>query len=108
MITNLLQGTKPPLLVTQHQQSPRQLVLLSATGAHVLTFLRPVDQLRQMLEESGGAESNIVKEFFSAMTPTQACATALIIATDPHRPNAQVCMKGCLFFFFLFLSLSSK
>ncbi|XP_042856337.1 nuclear pore complex protein Nup155-like [Penaeus japonicus] len=84
------QGTKPPLLVTQHQQSPRQLVLLSATGAHVLTFLRPVDQLRQMLEESGGAESNIVKEFFSAMTPTQACATALIIATDPHRPNAQV------------------
>lgn len=84
------QGTKPPLLVTQHQQSPRQLVLLSATGAHVLTFLRPVDQLRQMLEESGGAESNMVKEFFSAMTPTQACATALIIATDPHRPNAQV------------------
>lgn len=83
-------GTRPPLLVTQHQQAPRQLVLLSANGAHILTFQRPVDQLRQLLEEAGGPESSIIKEFFSAMTPTQACATALILATDPSNQNAQV------------------
>ncbi|XP_066949536.1 nuclear pore complex protein Nup155 isoform X2 [Macrobrachium rosenbergii] len=84
------QGTQPPLLVTQHQQAPRQLVLLSANGAHILTFQRPVDQLRQLLEEAGGAESSIIKDFFSAMTPTQACATAIILATEANNQNAQV------------------
>ncbi|XP_069168199.1 nuclear pore complex protein Nup155 [Procambarus clarkii] len=84
------QGTRPPLLVTQHQHAPRRLVLLSANGAHILTFQRPVDQLRQLLEESSGAEAAMVKDFFTAMTPTQACATALIIATDPNNQNTQV------------------
>lgn len=85
-----IQGTRPPLLVTQHQHAPRQLVLLSANGAHILTFQRPVDQLRHLMEEASGADGPIVKDFFTAMTPTQACATALIIATDPNSQNAQV------------------
>ncbi|KAK4316417.1 hypothetical protein Pmani_012431 [Petrolisthes manimaculis] len=84
-----IQGTRPPLLVTQHQHAPRQLVLLSANGAHILTFQRPVDQLRHLMEEASGADAPPVKDFFTAMTPTQACATALIIATDPSSQNAQ-------------------
>ncbi|XP_071552896.1 nuclear pore complex protein Nup155 isoform X3 [Panulirus ornatus] len=90
LIPPTVQGTRPPLLVTQHQHAPRRLVLLSANGAHILTFQRPVDQLRQLLEESSGAESAMVKDFFTAMTPVQACATALIIATDPNTQNTQV------------------
>lgn len=83
------QGTLPPLLVTQHQHAPRQLVLLSANGAHILTFQRPVDKLRSLLEEANGVEASIVKDFFADMTPTQACTTALIIATDPNIQNTQ-------------------
>ncbi|CAL4178367.1 unnamed protein product, partial [Meganyctiphanes norvegica] len=79
------QGTRPPLLVTQHQQSPRKLVLLSANGADIVTFLRPVDQLQHLLQECGGAEGAAVKDFFAAMTPTQAAATALILACDPQQ-----------------------
>lgn len=86
----LLQGTLPPLLVTQHQHAPRQLVLLSANGAHILTFQRPVDKLRSLLEEANGVEASVVKDFFADMTPTQACTTALIIATDPNIQNTQV------------------
>ncbi|KAG7173878.1 Nuclear pore complex protein Nup155-like [Homarus americanus] len=82
----------PP--TTQHQHAPRQLVLLSANGAHILTFQRPVDQLRQLLEEFSGAEAAVVKDFFTAMTPAQACATALIIATDPNRQNIQVAERA--------------
>lgn len=80
-----MQGTRPPLLVTQHQQSPRKLVLLSANGADIVTFLRPVDQLQHLLQECGGAEGASVKDFFAAMTPTQAAATALILACDPQQ-----------------------
>ncbi|KAG0722258.1 Nuclear pore complex protein Nup155 [Chionoecetes opilio] len=83
------QGTLPPLLVTQHQHAPRQLVLLSANGAHILTFQRPVDKLRYLLEEANGVEASIVKDFFTDMTPTQACTTALILATDPNIQNTQ-------------------
>lgn len=101
----LLQGTLPPLLVTQHQHAPRQLVLLSANGAHILTFQRPVDKLRYLLEEANGVEASLVKDFFTDMTPTQACTTALIIATDPNIQNTQVrkefsfcsCSCGSLF-----------
>ncbi|KAK8391628.1 hypothetical protein O3P69_017278 [Scylla paramamosain] len=83
------QGTLPPLLVTQHQHAPRQLVLLSANGAHILIFQRPVDKLRYLLEEASGVEASIVKDFFTDMTPTQACTTALILATDPNIQNTQ-------------------
>ncbi|KAL7641759.1 UNVERIFIED_CONTAM: hypothetical protein RMT77_007633 [Armadillidium vulgare] len=84
------QGTSPPLLVTQHQQAPRQLVLLSASGAHILTALRPVDQLKHLLQECGGADSNIIKEFFLSMSLQQACATALILAMDPNLQETRI------------------
>ncbi|XP_076062596.1 nuclear pore complex protein Nup154 [Oratosquilla oratoria] len=96
------QGTKPPLLVTQHEQEPKQLVLLSASGVHVLTALRPVDQLQHLLTEAGGAEGNAVKQFFSSMTPTQACATALILAIEyPCSRKPQVC-EGAIRALFLY------
>lgn len=92
-------GLRPPLVVTQQQQEPRQLVVLSAAGAHILTSLRPVDQLRYLLQESAGPDGAPVKEFFAAMSATQACATALILATDPNMPSAQIAewATQCLF-----------
>ena len=77
-------------MVTQQHQEPRQLVVLSAAGAHILTSLRPVDQLQFLIQESAGPDGASVKEFFAAMSPTQACATALILAVDPNTQNAQV------------------
>ena len=79
--------------MTQQHQDPRQLVVLSAAGAHILTSLRPVDQLRYLLQESGCPEGAAIKEFFAAMSPVQGCATALILAVDPSTQSAQV--GGC-------------
>ena len=50
-------------------------------------------------QECGGAEGAPVREFFTAMSPTQGCATALILATDPNMQNSQVAewATQCLF-----------
>uniref|UniRef100_A0A2P2HZZ0 Nuclear pore complex protein Nup155-like n=1 Tax=Hirondellea gigas TaxID=1518452 RepID=A0A2P2HZZ0_9CRUS len=92
-------GLRPPLVVNQQHQQPRQLIVLSAAGAHTLTSLRPVDQLQYLLQESGSADGAAVTEFFTAMSPTQACATALILATDPNLQNSQIAewATQCLF-----------
>lgn len=92
-------GVRPPLVVTQLHQEPRELVVLSAAGAHILTSLRPVDQLHYLLQESGSADTAPVKEFFSSLTATHACATALILATDPRPQCARVAeiATQCLF-----------
>ncbi|KAA0196661.1 hypothetical protein HAZT_HAZT004312 [Hyalella azteca] len=94
-------ATEPrsPLVVTQLHQPPRELVVLSAAGAHLLTCLRPVDQLRHLLQDGRGADSVLVKEFFSALGSTQACSVALLLATDPSPAATQVAQAAtqCLF-----------
>ncbi|XP_018020303.1 nuclear pore complex protein Nup155 isoform X2 [Hyalella azteca] len=90
---------RSPLVVTQLHQPPRELVVLSAAGAHLLTCLRPVDQLRHLLQDGRGADSVLVKEFFSALGSTQACSVALLLATDPSPAATQVAQAAtqCLF-----------
>ncbi|KAF2360102.1 Nucleoporin Nup133/Nup155-like C-terminal [Trinorchestia longiramus] len=91
--------TRPPLVVTQLHQLPRELVVLSAAGAHLITCLRPVDQLRHLLQENRSADSPAVKEFFTALGATQACCVALILATDPNSQCGEVAQIAtqCLF-----------
>ena len=55
---------RPPVVVTQHAESPRQLVLLTTHGSYLLTKLRPVDQLRHLLELERGAGGEAVGAFF--------------------------------------------
>ena len=87
------QGIRPPLVITQQHQQPRELVVLSAAGAHLLTSLRPVDQLSHLLQEAGGPDGPTVREYFTTNT-VQACTCALILATDPNMQNAQVSERG--------------
>ena len=55
---------RPPVVVTQHAELPRQLVLLTTHGSYLLMKLRPVDQLRQLLEVERGAGGEAVEAFF--------------------------------------------
>lgn len=88
---DLLQPS-PPLLVRQHAEPPRKYVALTAQGAHIFLKLRPVDILRQLLLESGGADSDAVKAYFNLQREEQACATSLILASlqdGQHRDVAE-------------------
>ena len=102
---------RPPIIVTQHAQPPRQLVLLTTHGSYLLTKLRPVDQLQHLLEVERGAGGEAVEAFFRLhkvrgssgyllacvcacihsqivlhpMQETQACAMSLMLATAPNQ-----------------------
>ena len=87
-------GRDPPTCVVQHCSSPRQLVVLSAQGALMVSALRPVDCLRQLLIDCGGPESEAVKAYFNIQGGDQATATALVLATSQAIIDRQV--KSCL------------
>ena len=114
--------------MTQHAESPRQLVLLTTHGSYLLTKLRPVDQLRHLLETERGAGGEAVEAFFRlhkvthththshsyahthtiihshTLQETQACAMALVLATGP---NQQVTYTHQYYFCIIFPSDSS-
>ena len=71
---------EPPLVVTQHTIRPKKFIFLTTQCCHVLTQLRPVDLLRQLLLDAGGPDSTSLRAFFQVLRPDQACATALILA----------------------------
>ncbi|XP_013406007.1 nuclear pore complex protein Nup155 [Lingula anatina] len=80
----------PPLVVTQHMEPVRRFVLLTAQGSHLMNKLRPVDQLRQLLLNNNGPDSEEVKAFFKLHRADQACATCLILACSKLAVDKQV------------------
>ena len=74
------QCMEPPLAAVQHAQPSRRFVLISAQGTHIVSKLRPCDQLRQLLIEHGGPDNDSVRSFFTLFTELQATATCLILA----------------------------
>jgi len=76
-------------LATQHALEPRQFVCLTATGASIFAKLRPIDELRLILEarqkQGGAKDDSALLQFFKSYGTMEACAMCLIIATT-NRP----------------------
>jgi len=81
---------EPPSVVTQHACPPRRFVVLSAQGIHILQKLRPVEQLKQLMVECGGPDSEQVKAFFRLHKIDQACATCLVLACSRAAADQEV------------------
>lgn len=81
---------QPPLLVRQIYEPARRFVLLTPQGAEILKKLRPVDMLVELLTESNGPDSELVKSYFSSQTEQQAAATCLILACNHSTRNVQL------------------
>lgn len=62
-----------PLVVSQHLQTPRRWVILSPQGCHIVSLLRPVDVLKQLLINSQGAANEAVKYYFEVITKFVKC-----------------------------------
>lgn len=92
---------KPPMIVRQHSQPNRRYVILTATGAHILTKLRPVDLLRQLLIESRGMDSDAIRAYFQLQGDDEACASCVILARDDNGDGEDV-MDQATRSFFLF------
>uniref|UniRef100_A0A182NTM8 Nucleoporin Nup133/Nup155-like N-terminal domain-containing protein n=1 Tax=Anopheles dirus TaxID=7168 RepID=A0A182NTM8_9DIPT len=61
-------------------QQPRKVALLTNQGVHVVSVLRPVDILQQLLVGCHGPQSEAVRAYFGKQTEPEACATALLLA----------------------------
>ncbi|CAH1772348.1 unnamed protein product [Owenia fusiformis] len=81
---------EPPLVVTQHMETMRRIVLLSSQGSHLVTKLRPVDQLREILIKSRGPDTEEVRAFFQLHKEAQACATCLILACSKAAVDQEI------------------
>jgi len=90
MYRNSYSGREPPSAVIQHCAPNRQIVVLSAQGALIISALRPVDCLRQLLIDCGGPDAEAVKVYFSLQGHEQAVATALVLATSQAIVDRQV------------------
>lgn len=84
------QSMDPPLAVIQHTQAARKFVLMTSHGAHIISKLRPVDHLRQLLIENNGPDNDVIKAFFALHSETQAVATCLVLACSRALQDAQV------------------
>uniref|UniRef100_A0A182QXT3 Nucleoporin Nup133/Nup155-like N-terminal domain-containing protein n=1 Tax=Anopheles farauti TaxID=69004 RepID=A0A182QXT3_9DIPT len=61
-------------------QQPRKVALLTNQGVHIVSVLRPVDILQQLLVGCHGPQSEAVRTYFGKQTEPEACATALLLA----------------------------
>ncbi|CAB4057772.1 NUP155 [Lepeophtheirus salmonis] len=66
MYQNSFGNVYPPLMAVQHGVKPRKFVVLNAKGTHIISQMRPVDHLKQLLIDHG-EDSDIVKAFFLFM-----------------------------------------
>lgn len=73
---------EPPLLVTQDMEESRKFVMLSSNGVHITYKPRPVDHLKQILQDNQGFDNDAVRGFFVLYKEVQACAIALSLACN--------------------------
>lgn len=83
-------STDPPLVTIQHSQPARKFVLVSAQGTHIVSKLRPVDHLRQLLIENHGPDSDVIKSFFNLHSEVQAACACLILACSQSVQDSHV------------------
>ena len=81
---------EPPIIVTQHSAGPRRFIFLTPQCCHIVTQLRPVDILRQLLFDASGPDSTAVRAFFQVLREDQSCATALILACSTSVQDSQL------------------
>lgn len=92
---------KPPLVVRQHAEPPKKFIVLTSQGIYVFLKLRPVDVLKNLLQESHGLESEMVKTYFRIQGEDQACAASLILACLSSAQNQEVAEYATKVFFML-------
>lgn len=92
---------KPPLIVRQHAEPPKKYVILTSHGVYIFLKMRPVDVLKNLLQESHGLESEMVKTYFRMLGEDQACAASLILSCLTSPQNQEVAEYATKVFFML-------
>lgn len=92
----------PPLVVTQHFEERRKIVLLTSDGVYIFYKQRPMDQLNLLLSENQSPDAPAIKSFFQSTKLTEACLTSLILASSTHLPHEKQLSDWATVSFFKF------
>ena len=82
MTNTLLGSSVRNCFVDQYHRPREQFVLLNGTSTLIIEKLRPVDQLRELLAENRVHDNEKLLHFFNSHKRQEACAMALLLATD--------------------------
>ncbi|KAI1285437.1 Nuclear pore complex protein [Halotydeus destructor] len=94
---NRVVSLEPPVLVTQELEEDRKFVFLSSNGVHIAYKPRPVEHLKQILQDNQGIDNEAVRGFFILFKELQACSIALSLACN--NPDKLVSEWATLAFF---------
>ncbi|XP_023298970.2 nuclear pore complex protein Nup154 [Lucilia cuprina] len=78
--------------ILRKAQKPKKVVLLTNQGAHIISLLKPVDILQQLLIACHGPHHDAVKAFFQAQGDREACATALLLTCSEQYRGTDLAM----------------
>eukprot|EP00795_Rhopilema_esculentum_P004293 gene4293-20493_t len=90
---------EPPAIVNQHVLPRRRFVLLSPKGSHVVTTLRPFEQLRELFINSGNGMADSIETFFQFYGVTQACAMCLVLICQSPEAEKEIVNRAVQAFF---------
>uniref|UniRef100_A0A1B0CAK3 Uncharacterized protein n=2 Tax=Lutzomyia longipalpis TaxID=7200 RepID=A0A1B0CAK3_LUTLO len=83
----------------RHTYQPTKIVLLTNQGAHIVSLLKPMDLLQQLLVACRGPHHEAVKAYFQAQTEPEACATSLMLACTEALRGTEMTMWATQAFF---------
>ncbi|XP_059616313.1 nuclear pore complex protein Nup154 [Phlebotomus argentipes] len=78
---------------------PTKIVLLTNQGAHIVSLLKPMDLLQQLLAACRGPHHEAVKAYFQAQSEPEACATSLMLACTEALRGSEMTMWATQAFF---------
>lgn len=83
----------------KNTQQPTKIAILTNHGIHMLSLLKPVDLLQQLLLACHGPHHDAVKAYFQVQKEHEACATSLLLACWEQLRGSEIANWAAQAFF---------
>lgn len=83
----------------KNTQQPTKIAILTNHGIHMLSLLKPVDLLQQLLLACHGPHHDAVKAYFQVQKEHEACATSLLLACWENLRGSEIANWAAQAFF---------
>lgn len=93
------QAKNVTLATLKNTQQPTKIAILTNHGIHMLSLLKPVDLLQQLLLACNGPHHDAVKAYFQVQREHEACATSLLLACWEQLRGSEIANWAAQAFF---------
>lgn len=93
------QARNVTLSTLKNTQQPTKIAILTNHGIHMISLLKPVDLLQQLLLACHGPHHDAVKAYFQVQKEHEACATSLLLACWEQLRGSEIATWAAQAFF---------